>query len=103
MDDIKQAQLTNLRVWCRRFNLEIDAGQAFSSIEAANMVAGGIDANLVKYEKDANGFGRSYASKLKIAERTFRDLFKKQEQYDKKRGELEIENEYLQMVSGAYI
>lgn len=36
MDDIKQAQLTNLRVWCRRFNLEIDAGQAFSSIEAAN-------------------------------------------------------------------
>ena len=36
MDDIKQAQLTNLRVWHRRFNLEINAAQAFSSIEAAN-------------------------------------------------------------------
>lgn len=36
MDNIKQAQLTNLRVWNRRFNLEIDTAQAFSSIEAAN-------------------------------------------------------------------
>lgn len=39
-----------------------------------------------------------YSDKIKItAERTFKDLFKKEEQYNRRRGELEIENEYLQM------
>lgn len=40
MDDIKQAQLKNLRVWCRRFNLEINEAQADSSIDAASQYPG---------------------------------------------------------------
>ena len=40
MDDIKQTQLTNLRVWCRRFNLEFSEPHAVEGIEAASQFPG---------------------------------------------------------------
>ena len=67
------------------------------TMDWGNMMAGMFDVDMSIYEKDAKGFGKAYSNKIKIAERTFKDLFKKEEQYNRRRGELEIENEYLQM------
>ena len=67
------------------------------TMDWGNMMAGMFDVDMSIYEKDAKGFGKAYSDRIKIAERTFKDLFKKEEQYNRRRGELEIENEYLQM------
>ena len=69
--------------------------------EAVNLVAGGIDVDMTKYEKEKGGGGSGYGRRLQIQERLFRDLFKKEEQYNKERAELEIENELLQMTIAA--
>ena len=40
MDEVKQAQLTNLRVWCRRFNVEYNEARAVRAIESASKYPG---------------------------------------------------------------
>ena len=40
MDEIKQAQLTNLRVWCRRFGIEFNEARAVRAIESASNYPG---------------------------------------------------------------
>ena len=40
MDKVKQAQITNLRVWCRRFNVEFDEARAVRAIDSASNYPG---------------------------------------------------------------
>ena len=40
MDRVKQAQITNLRVWCRRFNVEFDEARAVRAIDSASNYPG---------------------------------------------------------------
>ena len=40
MDKVKQAQITNLRVWCRRFNIEFNEERAVRAINSASKYPG---------------------------------------------------------------
>ena len=40
MDEVKQAQITNLKVWCRRFNVEYNEARAVRAIESASKYPG---------------------------------------------------------------
>ena len=40
MDEVKQAQMQNLKVWCRRFNLEFNEARALRAIESASNYPG---------------------------------------------------------------
>ena len=40
MDEVKQVQLTNLRVWCRRFGVEFNQERAVCAIESASKYPG---------------------------------------------------------------
>lgn len=40
MDEVKQAQITNLRVWCRRFDIDFDEARAVRAIESASKYPG---------------------------------------------------------------
>ena len=40
MDEVKQAQLTNLRVWCRRFGIEFNQERAVCAVESASKYPG---------------------------------------------------------------
>ena len=40
MDEVKQAQLTNLKVWCRRFGIEFNHERALRAIESASNYPG---------------------------------------------------------------
>ena len=40
MDKVKQSQITNLRVWCRRFNVEYNEERAINAVESASKYPG---------------------------------------------------------------
>lgn len=68
-------------------------------VEISNTIAGMIDVEVPedKGDKGNSKYKSKQAAKLKIAVRHFKEMFTKEEQYNKDRAKLELENELLQM------